>query len=88
MTVTMKTPSLDTIDALCAAFRTQPSELFAAGEASVASRPGPSRKLLRAATALPTEKEDEVVELLHVVSRMLASPVRAKQALKRSALKR
>lgn len=83
-----KSPSLDTIDKLCAVFRAQPSELFAAGEASTGSRSGPSRELMRAAAALPAEREDEIVELLHVVSRMLASPARAKRIQRRARVAR
>lgn len=83
-----KSPSLDTIDSLCEAFRAEPSELFAAGEQSTGAKAGPSRALVRAAAALPHEREDEVVDLLHVVSRMLASPARAKRPAKHGRVKR
>lgn len=70
----VKTPSLDTLDALAGAFSVPVSELFAAGEpakAEGAARGEPSRAVLAAVKALPAEREDEIVELLHVVSRML-----------------
>lgn len=69
-----KTPSLETLDALARAFSVPVSELFAAGEAAEAkgaSRGEPSRAVLAAVKALPEAREGEIVELLHVVSRML-----------------
>jgi transcriptional regulator with XRE-family HTH domain len=73
-----KTASLEKIDALCAALRVKPSELFAAGEEATRPKDAASRDVVRAATALPAEREKDVLELLHVVSRMLSKAPRAR----------
>lgn len=67
-----KTPSLDTVDALCAAFGVRPSELFAAGEEPMLRKKAASKELLRAAAAVPPGYEKEGVELLHVLGRLAA----------------
>lgn len=67
-----KTPSLDTVDALCAAFGVRASELFAAGEEPTPRKSAANKELLRAAAAVPVGFEKEGVELLHVLGRAAA----------------
>ena len=79
-----KSPSIETLDALTAAFRVSTSELFAAGEVERPSA-GVGREVLRAVAALPREAEKDILDLVHVVSRLLA---KRKTGVKRAAPRR
>ena len=68
-----KAPSLDTIDKLCEAFAITASALFAAGEVERAAKPrSRTAAIERALAAVPEDREDDMLELVHVASRLLS----------------
>jgi transcriptional regulator with XRE-family HTH domain len=70
-----KNPSLDTVDKLCAAFGITVSALFVEGEPPRDPKPRSKKEALeRAIEAVPDERVEDVLEVVHVVSRMLARP--------------
>ena len=69
-----KAPSFDTLDALCQVLGVEPAELLGVGSDSAARRTSASPDLIQAIDRMPRAHDDELLAIVHAVSRMVIRP--------------